>query len=254
MWQAVRIGGTAVAVGSALAIWAAPAMAASDVDVGGYQDQALEAVHRDLIGPAAEDSRYTIRLESGENSALTAFTPRFGALGLGSAGGLPDYRLGGDQAGAAPASDQASGGTQSLLVGLSGTEIAGWAVDLAATAGMVKPSATAATGDSGLVVGGQLAISSLSFDAAYGQDAALMGLGLDGTRKTLGVSYGLGPVDTHVSYSVVDRQTAVNSNLFTVGSRLALTPGLALQGDVAYADDKNGDSSTAGRVSLRLNF
>ena len=81
-----------------------------------------------------------------------------------------------------------------------------------------------------------------------------MGLGLDGTRKTLGVGYGLGPVDTHVSYSVVDRQTAVNSNLFTVGSRLTLTPGLALQGDVAYADDKNGDSSTAGRVSLRLNF
>ena len=70
-------------------------MAASDVGVGGYQDQVLEAVHRDLVGPAGEDSRYTIRLQSGANSALTAFTPRFGALGLGSAGGLPDYRLGG---------------------------------------------------------------------------------------------------------------------------------------------------------------
>ncbi len=190
---------------------------------------------------------------SGQNSALTAFTPRFGVLGLGGAGHLPDYRLQ-DQAGSAPASDPASTETPSLLVGLSGTEVAGWAVDLAATAGMVKPAAPSDTGDSGLVVGGELAISSLRFDAAYGQDAALMGLGLDGTRKTMGVSYGLGPVDTHVSYSVVDRLTAVDTNLFTVGSRLTLTPGLVVQGDVAYADDKKGDASTAGRVSLRLNF
>ncbi len=231
-------------------------MAASDVDVGGYQDQALEAVHRDLVGPVggdSGDSHYTIRLELGQNSALTAFTPRFGALGLGGAGSGPDYRLG-NTAEAAPASGEASTEQQSLLVGLSGTQIAGWAVDLAATAGMVNPAATAGTGASGLVVGGELAVSSLRFDAAYGQDAALMGLGLDGTRKTLGVSYGLGPVDTHLSYSVVDRQTAVDTNLFTVGSRLTLTPGLAVQGDVAYADDKNGDVSTAGRVSLRLNF
>ena len=252
MWQAVRIGGTAVAAGLALAVWAAPAMAA-DVGVGGYQDQVLEAMHRDLMGPAGGDSRYTIRLESGQNSALTAFTPRFGVLGLGGAGALPDYRLG-DRDGAASASDQASTGPQSLLVGLSGTEIAGWAVDLAATAGMVNPPPTDASGKSGLVVGGELAVSSLRFDATYGQDAALMGLGLDGTRMTAGVSYGLGPVDTHVSYSVVDRVSAVDTNLFTVGSRLTLTPGLALQGDVAYADDRKGDAATAGRVSLRLNF
>jgi len=250
MWQAVRTGGTVVAAGLALAISGGSARAA-DVGVGGYQDQVLEAVHRDLMGPAESDSRYTIRLGSGQNSALTAFTPRFGVLGLGGAGALPDYRLGEtrDSAPVAGAKEP-----QSLLVGLSGTQIAGWAVDLAATAGMVNPTAPAGTGDSGLVVGGELAVSSLRFDAAYGDDASLMGLGLDGTRMTAGVTYGVGRVDTHLSYSVVDRQTAVDTSLSTVGSRLTLTPGLVVQGDVAYADDKNGDVSTAGRVSFRLNF
>ena len=111
------------------------------------------------------------------------------------------------------------------------------------------------TSDSGLVVGGELAVSSLRFDAAYGQDAALMGLGLDGSRMTAGVTYGLGPIDTRLSYSVVDRQeTTVNTSVFTVGSRLTLTPGLVVQGDLAYAGDRNGESATAGRVSLKLNF
>jgi Gram-negative porin len=248
MWQAVRTGGTVVAAALAWAAWAAPVRAAADVDVGGYQDQALAAMHRDLLGSAASDGRYAIRLESGESSALTAFTPRFGGLGLGGAGHLPAYAAG------AAAEPPASNEPHSLLLGLSGTEIAGWAVDLAATAGVVNPAATAGSGDSGLVVGGELAVSGLRFDAAYGDDAALMGLGLDGTRMTAGVSYGLGPVDTRLSYSVVDRQTAVDTSLFTVGSRLTLTPGLVVQGDVAYADDKNGDASTAGRVSFQLNF
>jgi hypothetical protein len=232
-----------------LATWNSPARAAADVAVGGYQDQALDAMHRELVGPLIGDSQYTIRLGSGANSALTEFTPRFGGLGLTGAGRVPQYEAS-DLAEPPPSNE-----THSILLGLSGTEIAGWAVDLAATAGMVNPAATKGTGDSGLVVGGQLAVSSLSFDASYGQDAALMGLGLDGSRMTAGVTYGLGPLDTHLSYSVVDRQESpVNTSVFTVGSRLTLTPGLVVQGDVAYADDKNGQTATAGRVSLKLNF
>jgi hypothetical protein len=249
MWQAVRTGGTVVAIGLVWATWAAPATLAAEVDVGGYQDRALAAMHRDLLGPVAVDGHYAIRLQSGASSAVTAFTPRFGGLGLGGAGHLPAYGPTG------PVEPPTSTELHSLLLGLSGTEIAGWAVDLAATAGMVNRAATESTGDSGLVVGGELAVSSLRLDAAYGDDAELMGLGLDGSRMTAGVTYGLGPVDTRLSYSVVDRdETTVNSSVFTAGSRLTLTPGLVVQGDVAYADDKNGDAATAGRVSLRLNF
>jgi hypothetical protein len=249
MRQAVRRGGAAVAAGVALAIWQGPALAASAVSVGGYQDQALAAAHSELVGVLATEGQYTIRLGSGEGSALTAFTPRFGGLGPSGTGRLPAYLHEG--APEPPASDE----VHSVLLGLSGTEIAGWAVDLAATAGMVDPAATAGTDESGLVVGGELAVSGLRFDAAYGDDASLMGLGLEGSRMTAGVTYGLGPIDTRLSYSVVDRQeSAVDASVFTVGSRLTLTPGLVVQGDVAYADDKNGEGATAGRVSLKLNF
>ncbi len=178
---------------------------------------------------------------------MTAFTPRLGGLGLGvsasrrrPAGG----RTGLDRA-------PVSRDVRELQLGLGGAEIAGLPVGLAATAAM--SDAAAATGDSGLAVGGELAVSGLRFDASYGEDAAL--LGLDGSsRMTAGVAYGFGPFDTRMSYSLVERETAVDTSLITVGSRLTLRPGLVVQGDVAYADDENGDVSTAGRVSLRFNF
>jgi Gram-negative porin len=249
MRQRVRTGGAVVVAGMVLAIGHGSALAASEVSVGGYQDQALAAAHRDLVGGLATESQYTIRLGSGDSSALTAFTPRFGGLGPAGTG-----RLGADVHSVAP-EPPASNEVHSLLLGLSGTEIAGWAVDLAATAGVVDPAATKGTDESGLVVGGQLAVSALRFDAAYGDDASLMGLGLEGSRMTAGVTYGLGPIDTRLSYSVVDRQqTPVDASVFTVGSRLTLTSGLVVQGDLAYAGDKNGEAATAGRVSLKLNF
>jgi hypothetical protein len=251
MWQAVRTGGALIGAGLALAAWGAPVRAASDVSVGGYHDQALQAAQRSLLGPAPEimDGRFQISIGSGPSSALTAFTPRFGGLGLGF--GAPQDSPGPAAVGAGGTVD-ATTEVHQLAIGLTGAQVAGWAVDLAATAGVTNPAAAAATGDTGLVVGGELAVSGLRFDAAYGEDASFMGL--DGTRMTAGVTYGIGPVDTRMSYSVVDRDTTVDTNLFTVGSRLTLKPGLVVQGDVAYADDENGDVTTAGRVSLRFNF
>jgi hypothetical protein len=250
MWQAVRTGGAVAIAGLALVASSVSVRAASDVGIGGYHDQALLAAQRSLLARSPEAmARFQISIGSGPSSALTAFTPRFGGLGLG-VGAL------GDRAERAPVS---AGGTvdsstevHQLEVGLAGAEVAGWNVDLAATAGVTSPAASAATGDAGLVVGGELAVSGLRFDAAYGEDADFMGF--DGTRMTAGVAYGFGPVDTRMSYSLVERETAVDTSLFTVGSRLALQPGLVVQGDVAYADDENGEVSTAGRVSLRFNF
>ncbi len=134
-------------------------------------------------------------------------------------------------------------------------EIAGVTVDLSANAAMVPPpSAAPSDVASGLVVGGGLAVSGVRFDAAYGQDAASL-IGLDGTRMTAGVAYGLGPVDARVSYSLVDSETAAGTSLFTLGSQLTLVPGLVVQGDLAYAEEgRQGDAKTAGRVGLKLNF
>jgi hypothetical protein len=251
MWQGVRTSGAIVGAALALVPWGGPVLAASEVDVGGYHDQAFKAAQVDLLARNAEvaDPHFQIKIESGPSSALTAFTPRLGGLGLGALGQpgeLPRALTG--AGGAVDASTE----VRHLQVGLGRAEIAGWEVDLAATAGVTSPAATAGTDDSGLVLGGELAVSGLRFDAAYGEDAALMGL--DGTRMTAGVAYGIGPFDTRMSYSLVERETTVDTSLFTVGSRLSLKPGLVVQGDVAYADDENGDASTAGRVSLQFNF
>ena len=131
-------------------------------------------------------------------------------------------------------------------------EIAGVPIDLSASAAMASPQSGPGIGESGFVVGGELAVSGLRFDAAMGQDANL--LGLDGSRMTAGVAYGFGPIDARMSYSVVERETAVDTSLFTLGSQLTLRPGLVVQGDVAYSEDENGEANSAGLVSLRLNF
>jgi len=247
MQQAVRAGAVVVFAGLTWAMSGMPASAASDVDVGGYHDMALRAAQRSLMAgsPEAMDARFQISLGSAPSSAVTAFTPRLGGLGFGRLGlqeAPPGGRTGLDRR---PVSTE----VRQLELGLGGGEIAGVPVGIAATAQM---SDAAATGDSGLAVGGQLAVSGLRFDASYGEDAALMGL--DGSRMTAGVAYGFGPLDTRMSYSLVERETAVDASMITVGSRLALRPGLVVQGDVAYADDENGEAATAGRVSLRFNF
>ena len=96
-------------------------------------------------------------------------------------------------------------------------------------------------------------MSGVRFDAAYGEHATV--LGVSGNHMTAGVAYGIGPVDTRVSYSVVSSDDETAASLLSVGSRLTLQPGLILQGDVAYAEQEDtGDAATAGVVSLRFNF
>ena len=248
MRKAVSVGAV---IGVAALTWTVStgaASAASDVGVGGYHDTALRAAQRSLLGESPEvmGTRLQVTYGSGPSSAVTAFTPRLGGLGFGLLGQQEAPRGGRTGLDRPPVSTE----VRQLELGLGRAEIAGVPVGLAATAAV--SDAAAATGDSGLAVGGELAVSGLRFDASYGEDAALMGL--DGTRMTAGVAYGIGPFDTRMSYSVVERETAVDTSLITVGSRLTLKQGLVVQGDVAYADDENGDVSTAGRVSLRFNF
>ena len=251
MWQAVRTGGAVAIAGLALVASSASVRAASDVGIGGYHDQALLAAQRSLLARSPEAmARFQISIGSGPSSALTAFTPRFGGLGLG-VGAL------GDRSERAPVS---AGGTvdsstevHQLEVGLAGAEVAGWNVDLAATAGVTSPAASAATGDAGLVVGGELAVSGLRLDAAVGRDTML--LGEDGRRVTAGIGYDFGAFDTRMSYSLVESEVrAEQTGLLTLGSSLALSSGVVLKGDLASADEDDGAATTAGRVSLRLNF
>jgi hypothetical protein len=72
---------------------------------------------------------------------------------------------------------------------------------------------------------------------------------------TAGVGYDFGRLDTHMSYSLVETETRpAETGLLTLGSSLALRSGVVLKGDVAISDERDGEGTTAGRVSLRLNF
>ena len=76
-----------------------------------------------------------------------------------------------------------------------------------------------------------------------------------GNRVTAGVGYDFGPLDTHMSYSLVEtEERAAETGLLTLGSSFALSSGIVVKGDLAIADEEDGEGTTAGRVSLRLNF
>jgi hypothetical protein len=249
MASRVRSLGAAVAVGAVVALVAANAHAASEVDVGGFHDRALATTQQDLLGaaPAAPEPAGPVqmRLDPGPSSALTAFTPRLGGLAIaGRRHSEANLQV-----------DESEEEPQQLQLGLSDTaKIAGWEVGLAATADVGHaPAPDGAGSDSALVVGGQLAVSGLRLDAAVGRDSAM--LGESGDRVTAGVGYDFGPLATHMSYSLVQtEQQAEETGLLTLGSSLALSSNLVLKGDLAIADDRDGEGTTAGRVSLRLNF
>jgi hypothetical protein len=230
---------------------ASSAWAASDVDVGGFHDRALATTQQDLMGdvpaPGSPQGAWPVemRLDAGPTSALTGFTPRLGGLAIaGRRHSEGNLQL-----------DEADKEPRRVQLGLSDTaSIAGWEVGLAATADMGSAPAVGSTdGTSELVVGGQLAVSGLRFGAAVGRDSAM--LGEAGNRVTAGVGYDFGPLDTHMSYSLVETaERAAETGLLTLGSSFALSSGVVLKGDLAIADEEDGEGTTAGRVSLRLNF
>jgi hypothetical protein len=242
--------GAAITVGALMALAAGGARAASEVDVGGFHEQALATTQQDLLGTgtgtAGAEGRVQMRLDAGPNgagSALTAFTPRLGGLAIAGRRHSEANLL------------EAEPEPQQLQLGLSDTAaIAGWQIGLAATADMGRvPAAGGKEAGSALVVGGQLAISGLHFDAAVGRDAAM--LGELGDRVTAGVGYDFGLLDTHMSYSLVETEDRpAETGLLTLGSSVALRSGLELKGDLAITNEQDGQGTTAGRVSLRLNF
>jgi hypothetical protein len=236
-----------MAAGALMAVAGSGARAGSDVDVGGFHERALATTQQELAGPApaapAEEGQVQMRLEAGPGSALTAFTPRLGGLAIAGRRHSEANLL------------EAEPEPQQLQVGLSDTAaIAGWQIGLAATADMGhSPAADGGEGSSALVVGGQLAVSGLRFDAAVGRDTTM--LGEPGNRVTAGVGYDFGLLDTHMSYSLVETEDRpAETGLLTLGSSLALRSGVELKGDLAIANEQDGQGTTAGRVSLRLNF
>jgi Gram-negative porin len=250
MVRVSRSRGAAVAVGVVVSLAGTAVQAASEVDVGGFHDRIMETTQRDLLNPTAPSAaspsgtQLQVRAGPGPSSALTGFTPRLGGLAI----------AGRRHSEASLFADEQDAQAQRLQVGLGDpAEIAGWEVGLAATADVGHGGAAGAGADSALMVGGELAVSRLRFDAAVGRDPTI--LGEDAQRMTAGVGYDFGAFDTRMSYSLVEsEERAEQTGLLALGSSLALSSGVVLKGDLAIADEEDGAATTAGRVSLRLNF
>jgi hypothetical protein len=247
----VRSAALVVAVGSTLVASAAAAVE-PEVYVGGYHDEALRAAQDEWLGvgvglaDSAPADAVPLAVQTSDGTGLTAFTPRFGALGLGVVSRPDPPGLRGNAS--------ALGSARQVQVGLNDTSrIAGLEVDWSAKAGVSQEPPVQAGEPSTFAVGGELAVSGVRFDAAYGERATV--LGVSGNHMTAGVAYGIGRVDTRVSYSRVTADDETAASLLSVGSQLMLQPGLILQGDLAYAEEEDtGTAATAGVLSLRFNF
>jgi Gram-negative porin len=244
----------ALVVGIASASIASVATAAEpDVYVGGYHDEALRAAQHEWLGlsvglaDVGSAESVPLGVGPGGTAGLTSFTPRFGGLGLDTVDRPHPPGLVGDAA--------APGSARQVEIGLNDqSTIAGVALDWSAKAGVTREPPVQQGDPSSFVVGGELAVSGVRFDAAYGEHQATL-MGEPANHMTAGVAYGIGPVDTRVSYSVVSTDDETAASMLSVGSRLTLTPGLIVQGDLAYAQRQStGDAATAGVVSLRFNF
>jgi hypothetical protein len=249
----VRRAALVASFGSAL-LASVAAAAEPEVYVGGYHDHALRAAQDEWLGmsvglvESGAGAPLPLAVRSGTASALTTFTPRFGGLGLGIGDAPLQPQLDAARPGPVPSP------ARHVEVGINDTSrIVGVDVDWSAKAG-VGHEPPAQPGDpSSFIVGGELAVSGVRFDAAYGERATV--LGVSGNHMTAGIAYGIGPVDARVSYSVVSAEDESAASLLSLGSRLTLQPGLILQGDLAYAEEEDtGDAATAGVVSLRFNF
>lgn len=240
------------AVTALVALPVALPAAAADVSVGGSAERILEDAHRNLVGAEAGSRGLSfggvgIAVSNGGATAMTRFTPRFGPLER-------ERNANVDVGSALKTRDQGAPDSRSLRIAPQhNADIAGFGVGWSATASLHPADPGRGADPSALAVGGQLDLSGLQLDASYGRFGDAL-VGPDGPGLSAGVGYTFGSLATRMGYSLVERDTPDETSLFTVGSQLSLQPGLVVSGDVAYAEDEEGESSTAGVVSFSFSF
>ena len=74
---------------------------------------------------------------------------------------------------------------------------------------------------------------------------------------TAGAKYGFGPANVSVGYSLDDPDDGEESNVLAFSADYGLFPGVTVKGDLSFNDedsDDDGGSTTAGVVTLQLNY
>lgn len=185
--------------------------------------------------------------DSGDAAKITYFTPRVGGFQLG-ASFTPD--TGDDEN---DSDDDAGDIEEHWELGANFTTSAGGA-DVTLTA--VASIGDAEVGDDDLEdygIGGGVEFGGLGVGVGYAfREEADEGNGL-----TIGAKYGFGPANVSAGFSYDDPDEGDDSNVLAFSADYGLFPGVTVKGDLSFnsddADD-DGDSTTAGVVTLQLNY
>jgi len=185
--------------------------------------------------------------DSGDAAKITYFTPRVGGFQLG-ASFTPDT---GDAEN--DSDDDAGDIEEHWELGANFTTSAGGA-DVTLTA--VASIGDAEVGDDDLEdygIGGGVEFGGLGVGVGYAfREEADEGNGL-----TVGAKYGFGPANVSAGFSYDDPDEGDDSNVLAFSADYGLFPGVTVKGDLAFNSDDSdadGDSTTAGVVTLQLNY
>ena len=213
-----------LAAAAVFALMPAAAWAESTFAVGGYLDSAPILNQAPALSAAAAPSLTSNlgRLAvtdggSGGGAGLTYFTPRWSGfeLGLGYAPDALSLRESDAPTGHVPGRDRAQA-------------------------------------DGSLAIGGGLRLSAVELGLS---SHAQSGRGDAPGMVTAGVGYGFGPVNTTLTYGFAKPAADQELNLLALSADLALVPGVAITGGLAYTEEeKTGDQTAAGVLGLRLKF
>lgn len=114
------------------------------------------------------------------------------------------------------------------------------------------PGRDRAQADGSLAIGGGLRLSAVELGLS---SHAQSGRGDAPGMVTAGVGYGFGPVNTNLTYGFAKPAADQELNLLALSADLALVPGIAITGGLAYTEEeKTGDQTAAGVLGLRLKF
>ncbi|MEM7043089.1 MAG: porin [Pseudomonadota bacterium] len=216
--------------------------AADNMFVGGEDFQAgtggIDGDPANLALPGAADS--------GDAAKITYFTPRVGGFQLG-ASFTPDT---GDAEGD---NDDDDDFEDHVELGANFTTSAGGAD--------ITLSAVASIGDGeenqedleDYAIGGGVEFGGIGIGAGYIFNEEVG----EGDGFTVGAKYGFGPANVSAGYSYDDPDDGDEVGVLAFSADYGLFPGVTVKGDIAFNDedsDADGDSTTAGVVTLQLDY
>lgn len=76
----------------------------------------------------------------------------------------------------------------------------------------------------------------------------------EGDGFTIGATYGFGPANVSAGYSQANPDTNIDSKVLAFAADYKLFPGVKMKGDIAFNDTDGSDKTTAGVVTIQVDY